>query len=291
MKNYVWRPLTRAAGNKKSHRPGIYMLRSLSTNKLYIGSSVNISCRVKEHNRCFVTNTHNNKRMQNFVNKYGVDDLVFAVIAYCSAEHLLELEQEYMDKWMPYFNICKNAGSCLGVKRSPEIIEMMRNRMIGKKQPHVAEANRKRKGTWKFPESGKEKISKANKNKKKPHLVIANKARKGVWKFPEEGKRKLSTALKGQKRPHLHILNAEKGIAFSEFIKKLVGTNYHYLTVVGESSAHNRKTIKCECVCGRICHVLFHRLNTGGQKSCGCKGRKSKSLSKQRQNKSGNTAQ
>lgn len=45
---------------------------------------------------------------------YGLNDLVFSIIAGCSNDTLIAYEQFYIDALNPYFNICKKAGSPLG---------------------------------------------------------------------------------------------------------------------------------------------------------------------------------
>ena len=99
---------------------GIYQIQSLINNKLYIGSAVNLNRRKKEHWDGLKQGIHHSILLQRHVNKYGIDDLQFSVIEYCRKEKLIEREQHYLDSLNPKFNICKVAGSCLGIKRSEE---------------------------------------------------------------------------------------------------------------------------------------------------------------------------
>lgn len=142
----------------------IYMINSICKPKMfYIGSTVNWVKRRSMHKRWLERNKHSNTILQNHVNKYGIEDLVFSVIEkfdFISKEHLLNTEQRYLDVLKPLFNISKVAGSCLGMKHgrpSPEKIEKLRRGSMGNKnflgKKHTEEARAK--------------ISKGNKGKPK----------------------------------------------------------------------------------------------------------------------------
>jgi hypothetical protein len=51
-------------------------------------------------------------------------------------EVLIEREQHYLDELDPFFNICKVAGSVLGVKHSKETRRKMSKAQKGKKKSH-----------------------------------------------------------------------------------------------------------------------------------------------------------
>lgn len=50
---------------------GIYLIQYLLNGKCYIGQSINVDNRIKEHFRKLRKNKHNNFRLQNAFNKYG----------------------------------------------------------------------------------------------------------------------------------------------------------------------------------------------------------------------------
>lgn len=56
--------------------PGIYMLLNIINNKCYIGSSKNVSKRIKDHYRELKNNTHCNNHLQSAYNKYGASKFV-----------------------------------------------------------------------------------------------------------------------------------------------------------------------------------------------------------------------
>lgn len=59
---------------------GIYKIICTSNNKFYIGSSVDISRRFKDHTRALNENRHTNKYLQEAWNKYGKENFEFEII-------------------------------------------------------------------------------------------------------------------------------------------------------------------------------------------------------------------
>ena len=70
---------------------GIYQIYNPINNKRYIGSSINIQRRLKEHKRNLRGGYHHNQHLQNAWNKY-TDVLIFEPLEYCEPEYLLDLE-------------------------------------------------------------------------------------------------------------------------------------------------------------------------------------------------------
>lgn len=112
---------------------GIYKIQSkIKPERIYIGSSIDIKKRWREHIRTLRKNNHRSFKLQRHYSKYGEFDLEFSVIVECSAETLIAYEQFYIDSLNPYFNNRKIADSNLGLKRSVEAIEKMRMAKKGK---------------------------------------------------------------------------------------------------------------------------------------------------------------
>lgn len=99
-------------------KSGIYRIINLMNNKCYIGSGVNLKRRKHEHFYHLRYNKHCNTILQNSVNKYGLNNFKFEILATCPKEYLLKLEQWFIDNLKPTFNIRKNAENNLGVKRT-----------------------------------------------------------------------------------------------------------------------------------------------------------------------------
>lgn len=76
---------------------GIYCIENLSTNKKYIGQSVNISERWKKHISELNNGLHHNDYLQKAWNKYGIENFKFYVLEYCSIDKLNEKEIYYID--------------------------------------------------------------------------------------------------------------------------------------------------------------------------------------------------
>lgn len=113
---------------------GIYEIRNLLNNKIYIGSAVNLIKRKANHFSDLRLNKHRNTHLQNSFNKYGKENFKFKVLINCFAEDLIKLEQDFINFLNPKYNICRIAGSQLGLKRSVESKERMRKAQSGKKQ-------------------------------------------------------------------------------------------------------------------------------------------------------------
>jgi group I intron endonuclease len=101
---------------------GIYKIKSIiKPEKIYIGSTLDIKHRWNIHLSLLKRNKHHSIRLQNHINKYGLEDLQFSILLYgCQKEELLFIEQIFIDNYIPFFNICKTAGSQLGNKRNKE---------------------------------------------------------------------------------------------------------------------------------------------------------------------------
>lgn len=98
---------------------GIYKIESkLKPERIYIGSTININIRWNKHLTDLKKNRHHSIKLQNHYNKYGESDLQFSILVECEKENLLKIEQEFIDSYKPYFNICPIAGNCTGIHRS-----------------------------------------------------------------------------------------------------------------------------------------------------------------------------
>jgi len=111
---------------------GIYQIQSKSNNKIYVGSAVNLRGRKQHHFQDLKHNKHHSIYLQRHYNKYGKDDLQFSILEFCEKEKLIEREQFYIDTLKPEFNICKIAGSCLGIFHSEETKKKNSAARIGK---------------------------------------------------------------------------------------------------------------------------------------------------------------
>jgi len=161
---------------------GVYIIKNIITNKIYVGSSYNYSKRISQHKLELNKNKHHNAYLQRAWNKYGKNAFIFDYIEKCDEELLIEREQYWMDFYKSYlsehgYNINPTAGSCLGCKRSDET----KKRISSSKKGHIVSDETKHKisKTMKIKQNGvsnsffgkhhtdvtKKKISESNKGK------------------------------------------------------------------------------------------------------------------------------
>lgn len=120
---------------------GIYKITNLITNKVYVGSAINLYVRKNIHYSRLRNNKHENSYLQNAWNKDGVESFKFEVIELCDSSKLLEWEQFYIDAYNACdrdcgYNIIPIAGNQLGVKRSEKtrklISQVQLNKIVSK---------------------------------------------------------------------------------------------------------------------------------------------------------------
>lgn len=100
---------------------GIYAITNKQNGKKYIGSAVNFATRFSGHKNRLRRGNHHSAHLQNAWNKYGEDCFEFSIIEGVDRrEDLIKVEQKYIDFLNPEYNVCKVAGSPLGVKQSAE---------------------------------------------------------------------------------------------------------------------------------------------------------------------------
>lgn len=109
------------------------MLRNTVNGKQYVGSAVNLKRREEEHFRGLRLGNHINKKLLHSWNKYGPAAFEFKPLLFCARENVLFYEQRAIDVLKPVFNLCKIAGSTLGIPCTPETKEKISAANRGKK--------------------------------------------------------------------------------------------------------------------------------------------------------------
>jgi group I intron endonuclease len=92
---------------------GIYKIENIINGKIYIGRSKNIEKRWFEHKRELKHNSHHSRKLQNAVNKYGIENFIFSIIEEAKESDIVRLEQEYLDLYNSVddgYNIIKTAS-------------------------------------------------------------------------------------------------------------------------------------------------------------------------------------
>lgn len=92
---------------------GVYKIQNNVNEKIYIGSSFNVSKRFMDHLSRLKNNIHRNKHLQSSVNKYGINNFTFSIVEECKEDFLIEREQFYIDSydWKKLYNKTKVAYS------------------------------------------------------------------------------------------------------------------------------------------------------------------------------------
>lgn len=78
---------------------GIYCIENITDGKKYIGKSINIIARIKEHKRLLQKNAHQNRKLQRSWNKYGEAFFIFNVVELTDESSLNEKEVYYISKY------------------------------------------------------------------------------------------------------------------------------------------------------------------------------------------------
>lgn len=168
----------------------IYKITCTVNNKIYIGSAVDYETRKRHHLQFLRRRIHKNTHLQNAYNLYGQKGFIFEIIEKLNdKKDTLQKEQYWMDKTLCYnrkigFNICSVAGSSLGVKRTDEFKEKIRQ--INQNRPQA------------IKDKTKAAVLKANLGKK-----AWNKGQRGLFSHSVESKNKISAANKKIFHPKL----------------------------------------------------------------------------------------
>ena len=116
--------------------PGLYLLGIQGCKKAYVGSTVNLHNRARQHEGDLKNGVHGNKHLQAAFNKHR-GEVLFMPVPVEPGEDTLKLEQELLDEFHPtgvLMNICKDVSApTRGMKRSEEAIEKSRQAMTGRK--------------------------------------------------------------------------------------------------------------------------------------------------------------
>ena len=120
---------------------GVYEIRNVETNLIYIGSGTDMRRRQKDHISVLKRGIHRNLYLQNAFNKYGFDAFVFSVVEIVENKNVLREQEQY---WINItecykkdkgYNLNPIVDSPLGCKRSDETKRRVSESKKGKKNP------------------------------------------------------------------------------------------------------------------------------------------------------------
>lgn len=186
---------------------GIYKIENLVDGRIYIGSSIDISLRWRQHIRELNRNKHENRYLQRAWNKFGAENFRFTKIELCDSEQLIIHEQYYMDKFTVCktgYNMCPIADNVLGIKRSLETRKIMSDIARARGMIPLSKESKQKIGNFfrgrPLTEEHKRKVSMNTMGKKKKPYIH----KKGTipWNKGEimslEFRQKISEAMKGR---------------------------------------------------------------------------------------------
>lgn len=170
---------------------GVYQIRNIINNNIYIGSSISIKKRFSAHKNDLRKNQHYNSHLQRAWNKYGEENFEFNIIENSIyPEERLQRENYYIRVCKPeYNNIKVNDEGCPFY--SDESKNKIRNNRIGKRHSEeskikIGNASRGRKWT----EESKQKYKETRKLRNYKHsddvLKLIGIKNKGRVRSPEE---------------------------------------------------------------------------------------------------------
>ena len=113
---------------------GIYGIKNLINNKIYVGQASDIFWRWTHHKSDLKGNRHHNTHLQNSWNKYGEENFEFYIIERCDLDKLNDREIYWIEKLRTYegFDDCNGYNKDLGgngirgYKHTQEEIDKMR---------------------------------------------------------------------------------------------------------------------------------------------------------------------
>lgn len=168
-------------------RSGIYGILNTKTGQIYVGSSVNIYLRLKEHLSGDKKRT--NIKLSNSIAKYGLQNFSYIIFEYCDNSSLTTRETYFIQSMLPdlLFNFLLTAYSLLGYKHTDEAKAKISEVQIGKR---VGENN---------PMFGKNHTDESK--AKMSEAKIGNNNSMFGKTHSDEIKAKISAALSGNKSP------------------------------------------------------------------------------------------
>lgn len=109
---------------------GIYIIKNIINEKVYIGQSLDIHNRWIQHRSRLKCGCHENKHLQSAYNLYGKDAFEYSIIEECRSDQLNGKEIYYIQKYNSYYNGYNQdfgGSGCNGYKHTEEEILKMRH--------------------------------------------------------------------------------------------------------------------------------------------------------------------
>ena len=203
---------------------GVYEIRNTVNNKVYVGSSINTSRRLKDHARKLANGTHESQHLQASWDTYGCDAFRIKLLLVCSPDMVLFYEQLVADGFRANekdfgYNKRIVVATCAGIKKTPEqrqkLCESARrgpaHHYYGKRLSDAAMvASLEYKKTHAVSDSTKAKMRESSNRGEKHHFygqslsgaaLKASAEKRKLFGISDVGRANMSKALKGLKKP------------------------------------------------------------------------------------------
>lgn len=253
---------------------GVYKITCTANGKIYIGSSVNLCKRFKDHFSALRNNRHFNPHLQRAWNNYSEGVFTFEVIELVMPWAILDRENYWLKILKPYqhdigFNISPKAEAGMhGRKHNLDSRTKMSKAHIGVKTSPETIAKRSAANTGKkrSPEA-RMKMSLAAKGRIiLPHQIEMMKNRV----VSLETRQKISIAFKGKKLSDEHrakIGAGNKGKVVSEESRAKVSLNnrhqYTYIVTSPDGEEAITKNLKQFCIGKDVCYTSMSEVARG----------------------------
>lgn len=114
---------------------GVYAIICFATGEMYVGSSVDIRRRWRQHRSLLRGQRNSCSRLQSAWDAHP-EQFSFAILRECAEDDLHKVEQEWMDRLQPVLNDAPRAGSSLGKRMTAEQRARLRQRPQSTAQLH-----------------------------------------------------------------------------------------------------------------------------------------------------------
>lgn len=183
---------------------GIYQITNLRSGKIYIGQSLDVLARIRQHKYELKHNLHLNRYLQSAWNKYGESNFVFSVLEEVSEDELTEREKYWVDFYGGYesdklYNLREPGPSGRLSEETRKKLSVSAKQWRRDNPDKVNELSRSLKASWtpeRRAEFSKLKSGRKLSDETKQKLKKYSDARIGVSR-PDEVKQKISDTLKG----------------------------------------------------------------------------------------------
>lgn len=181
---------------------GIYKIRNIINNKIYIGSAIDIKKRWRDHKWYLKENKHHNQHLQASYNKYGLENFEFIIELKCELNNLLLEEKRLIEKFKSNnniygYNINDPRQIQLGRKCDDNTKMILSNRMKGNKNPMFGKTGEKHpKHAYVLSNEKRKFLSEWAKNRKGSNSNASKLTEKEVLEIREEYNNKKYTQQK-----------------------------------------------------------------------------------------------